>query len=143
MRIQPTGKVSIALHTALAFAFLTASLWQSTGSAEGRATAEGKKEFKGAIVQGDKLVLKPGFKLRKVSETRVETFKEEPAAAAPSGTPTARRVSKPIATDGINIKCVCSGSGKCAVTIALDSAFCTSVSCGSKEICALVATEQP
>jgi hypothetical protein len=132
MHVRPSGKISLALTTLLAVAFVSPSLWQS------KASAEGKKEFKGATVQGDKLVLKPGFKLRQVSPTRVETFKE-PAETAPTGTPTARRATRPVAVDGIEIKCLCADSGKCTINVVLDSAFCSSSGC--KSSCSMVASQ--
>lgn len=100
-------------------------------------SAQGKKEFKGARVEDDKLILKPGFKLRQVAQGRFETFREES-----SDGPTARRVTKPVRVDGINIKCVCGGttnSSNCTTTVTGGGATCSTKQGCSK--CQMIATE--
>ncbi|MEP7270390.1 MAG: hypothetical protein ABI882_02745 [Acidobacteriota bacterium] len=128
-----SSRILFALSLALA---LTAVIALGSHS---DASAQGKKEFKGATVEGNKLVVKPGFKLREVGNGRVETFREEPS----EGGPTARRVSKPIRVDGINIKCVCGGTtsgSNCTTTVTSGGATC-SVKNNSCSRCDMIATE--
>lgn len=80
------AKLSIVLSIALVFALVTALLWQS------KADAQGKKTFKGATLENNRLVPNAGLKMRKISDTLVEIFKEE--ATTTGSSPTARRVAE-------------------------------------------------
>ncbi len=131
MRTQTSRALSISRSVAFSLAVLVPLLWQAKGN------AEGKKEFKGAVIEGDRLVLKPGFKLRKVSESRFETFQE----SAESG-PTARSVTKPVKTvDGINVTCRCKNTFKtpCTTVVTSGGASCQPKNCNSG--CEMIATE--
>lgn len=129
------AKLSIVLSIALVFALVTALLWQS------KADAQGKKTFKGATLENNRLVPNAGLKMRKISDTLVEIFKEESTTTG-SG-PTARRVTKPVRVNGINVKCVCGGttnSTNCTTNVSSGGATC-SIKNNSCSKCEMIATE--
>jgi len=127
------AKLYVVLSAAALLALGVALRWYSP------VRAQGKKEFKGATVQNDRLVLKPGFKLRQVSAKLVETFKEE---AEGSG-PTVRRATKPVAVDRINVECVCGGttnSTNCETIVRGTGASCRAKSNACSK-CEMIAVE--
>lgn len=129
------AKLSIVLSVAFVFAVAAALLWQAN------ADAQGKKEFKGATLENNRLVPHAGLKLRKISDTLVEIFKEETTTTG-SG-PTARRATKQTRVNGINVKCVCGGttnSSNCSTTVTSGGATCSTKN-NSCSKCEMIATE--
>ncbi len=129
------AKLTLVLSATFVFALVTALLWQAN------AGAQGKKEFKGAKLENNQLIPNAGLKLRRVSDTLVEVFKEETTTTG-SG-PTARRVTKPIRVNGINVKCVCGGTTSttnCSTTVTSGGATCSTKNNGCSK-CEMIATE--
>ncbi|HEX4950776.1 MAG TPA: hypothetical protein VFZ34_29210 [Blastocatellia bacterium] len=122
------SKLSIALATTFVLVLGAALIWQSNVG------AQGSKTFKGAKVVDGRLVPDAGLKLRRVSDSLIEVVKEETTTTG-SG-PTARRVTKPIRVNGINVKCICPSGGKCITVVRSDGAFCSKDGCTKCEMIA-------
>lgn len=130
---QIFAKRSIALSLAFLIAFAAAFLWQ--------ADAQSKKQFKGAKVENNQLLPDAGHKLRQVSNSLIEVIKEETTTTG-SG-PTARRVTKPVRVNGINVSCVCGGTTNatnCSTLVTSGGASCKAKNNGCSS-CVMIATE--
>jgi len=127
-------KLSIVLSGAFVFALGAVLLWQT------HADAQGSKTFKGAKLINNQLVPEPGHKLRQAGKL-VEVIKEETTTEG-SG-PTARRVTKPVRVNGINVSCVCGGTTSttnCSTVVTSGGASCKIKNTGCSR-CDMIATE--
>lgn len=118
-----------------AIALVAALLCQSN------ADAQSQKQFKGAKLENNQLIPDAGLKLRQVSNSLIEVIKEETTTTG-SG-PTARRVTKPVRVNGINVSCVCGGTTNatnCSTIVTSGGASCKTKN-NSCSRCDMIATE--
>jgi len=128
-------KVLTILSTVFVLTAALAVLWQMT------ADAQSKKQFKGARMENNQLIPDAGLKLRQVSNSLIEVIKEETTTTG-SG-PTARRVTKPVRVNGINVSCVCGGTTNatnCSTIVTSGGASCKTKN-NSCSRCDMIATE--
>jgi hypothetical protein len=132
---QTFTKLSIVLSIAFVLTIALAVLWQAN------ADAQSKKQFKGAKVENNQLIPDAGLKLRQASNSLIEIIKEETTTTG-SG-PTARRVTKPVRVNGINVSCVCGGTTNatnCSTIVTSGGASCKAKNNGCSS-CVMIATE--
>lgn len=128
-------KLATVLSATVVFALAAAFLWQRD------ADAQNKKQFKGAKVENNQLIPEAGHKLRQASNSLIEVIKEETTTTG-SG-PTARRVTKPVKVNGINVSCVCGGTTNatnCSTIVTSGGASCKAKNNGCSQ-CVMIATE--
>jgi hypothetical protein len=132
---KASAKLPIIVATTFVFAIVAILLWQAS------ADAQSKKEFKGATLENNQLVPKAGHTLRQASDRLIEVIKEETTTTG-SG-PTARRVTKPVKVNGINVSCVCGGTTSttnCSTLVTSGGASCKAKNNGCSK-CEMIATE--